>query len=91
MAALSEQTVNSAKRAARGLLRRAALASGMQTELNRVHARVAELEREVQESRRLQQRVAELTDVIAEILVPAANRDEDKLKAALKEYEHASF
>lgn len=48
--------------------------------------RVAALEAEVQESRALNVRVAELTDLVTELLVPLAQRDEDKLAATLAKY-----
>ena len=43
--------------------------------------RVAELEAEVQEARRLNRRVAELLDIVEELLVPLTLRDEEKVKA----------
>ena len=45
--------------------------------------RVTELEAEVQESRRLNRRVAELLDIVEELLVPLTLRDEEKVKAFL--------
>jgi hypothetical protein len=45
--------------------------------------RVAELEAEVQEARRLNRRVAELLDIVEELLVPLTLRDEEKVKAFL--------
>ncbi len=48
--------------------------------------RVEELESEVQENRRLNRRLAELTDVVQELLVPIAQRDEDKLRERLEKY-----
>jgi hypothetical protein len=45
--------------------------------------RVAELEAEVQEARRLNRRVAELLDIVEELLVPLSLRDEEKVKAYL--------
>lgn len=45
--------------------------------------RVAELEAEVQESRRLNRRLAELLDIVEELLVPLAERDEAKVRAFL--------
>ena len=53
--------------------------------------RVAELESEVQECRQLNLRLAELTDVVQELLVPLAQRDETRLAAAverLDKYSH---
>lgn len=53
--------------------------------------RIAELERKVQEGRRLNQRLAEFTDVVAEILVPVADRDDTKLAVRLAAYNRASL
>ena len=52
-------------------------------EIDRLRGRVEELEAEVQETRRLNRRVAELLDVVEELLVPVALRDEEKVKAYL--------
>jgi hypothetical protein len=54
-------------------------------------ARLKQLEQDVHETRRLHQRVAELTDVVAEILVPAADRDDDRIRAVLARYHQSSF
>jgi len=48
--------------------------------------RVAVLEDEVQECRQLNLRLAELTDVVQELLLPVAQRDEEKIGAALEKY-----
>ena len=48
--------------------------------------RVAALEAEVQECRQLSLRVAELTDIVTDLLVPLARADEDELKATLAKY-----
>lgn len=53
--------------------------------------RLKQLEQDVHEARRLHQRVAELTDVVAEILVPAADRDDERLRAVLAKYNRTSF
>ncbi|OLF04744.1 hypothetical protein BLA60_39675 [Actinophytocola xinjiangensis] len=65
--------------------------TGLLDELNRLRARVAELEVEVQETRRLHQRLAELTDVVTEVLVPAADREDEKIKKILASYNRESF
>ena len=44
------------------------------------------LEAEVQENRRLNRRIAELTDVVAELLVPLADRDEERVQEVLAAY-----
>ena len=51
-----------------------------------VRARLAALEAEVQENRRLNRRIAELTDVVAELLVPLAERDEERVQEVLSAY-----
>lgn len=55
-------------------------------DVGQLRQRVAALEAEVQETRRLNRRVAELTDVMEEVLVPAANRDDERLQHALRSY-----
>jgi len=49
-------------------------------------ARVTVLEAEVQECRQLNIRLAELCDVVSELLLPAADRDEAALAEALERY-----
>ncbi len=48
--------------------------------------RVSALEDDVKEARRLHRRLAELTDVVEELLVPIAQRDEARLQDALDRY-----
>jgi hypothetical protein len=55
-----------------------------------LHARLAALEDEVQESRQLNRRIAELTDVVAELLVLVDDRDEERVREVLAQY-RASF
>lgn len=55
-------------------------------EVGSLRRRVAELESEIQETRRLHRRVAEITDVVEEVLIPAANRDDQRLREALEKY-----
>jgi hypothetical protein len=45
--------------------------------------RVANLEDAVTENRRLNQRLADVVDVVTELLVPAMDRDDARVKAAL--------
>jgi hypothetical protein len=52
--------------------------------------RVAELEDEVQECRQLNLRLAELTDVVQELLLPLALRDEARLAQAVERFEKYS-
>lgn len=48
--------------------------------------RVQELEGEVQECRQVNLRLAELTDVVAELLLPVAQRDEARVDEVLRRY-----
>ena len=54
-----------------------------------LYRRVVALEKEVQETRRLNQRLSDVLDVITEILVPAVDRDEEQVRAALARLEAA--
>ena len=49
-------------------------------------ARVGVLEAEIQECRQLNVRLAELCDVVTELLLPAADRDEAALAEVLERY-----
>ncbi|WP_245156076.1 DUF6752 domain-containing protein [Nocardioides sp. 503] len=51
-----------------------------------VFSRLSALEAEVQENRQLNRRIAELTDVVAELLLPVADRDEERVRQALADY-----
>jgi hypothetical protein len=48
--------------------------------------RVSELEAEVQENRQLHSRLAELTDIVQELLLPIARRDEEQIEETLRRY-----
>lgn len=48
--------------------------------------RVEVLEQEVQEGRQLNRQVAEMLDVMGEVLLPAEQRDEERLHALLARY-----
>ena len=48
--------------------------------------RLAELEEEIQECRQVNLRLAELCDVMMELLLPVADRDEDEVQAILARY-----
>jgi hypothetical protein len=48
--------------------------------------RLSALEAEMQENRQLHRRVAELTDVVAELLLPIADRDDDRVAELLAAY-----
>ena len=49
-------------------------------EVAALRRRVGELESEMQQARRLNRRLAELTDIVQELLVPLAERDESKVR-----------
>ncbi|MEI5675310.1 MULTISPECIES: DUF6752 domain-containing protein [unclassified Nocardioides] len=51
-----------------------------------VRARLAALEAEAQENRQLNRRIAELTDVVTELLIPLSERDEERVAEVLKAY-----
>ena len=51
-----------------------------------VRGRLRALEDEVQELRQLNRRIAELTDVVAELLIPIQDRDEDRVQEVLARY-----
>lgn len=51
-----------------------------------VDARLSALEEEAQEARQLQRRVAELTDVVTELLIPIHLRDEARVEEVLERY-----
>jgi Domain of unknown function (DUF6752) len=49
----------------------------------RLAARVRALEEATEENRQLSQRLADVVDVVTEVLVPAADRDDARLREAL--------
>ena len=48
--------------------------------------RVADLEADVLELRRHNLRLAEIVDVVTELLVPMSSRDQDKIEAAIEKF-----
>ena len=58
----------------------------MTERLEAIEQRVASLEREVQENRALNRRLAELIDVVAELLLPMSQRDEERVAELLDRY-----
>ena len=58
---------------------------GMSTAID-LRRRVKLLEDEVQECRAMNLRLAELTDIVTELLLPVAQRDEAKLEELLERY-----
>jgi prefoldin subunit 5 len=59
---------------------------GLPEEMQRLHQRIDALEEQVREGRRHQQRLAELTDVVQELLLPIAQRDQDRIDEVLATY-----
>jgi hypothetical protein len=49
-------------------------------------ARIEALEQEVQENRALNRRIAELTDVVTELLMPLQDQDQAKVSEILAKY-----
>jgi hypothetical protein len=66
-------------------LRPKQLAEGYQN-LVGLRARLAEMEEEIQECRQVNLRLAELCDVMMELLLPVADRDEAEVQAILARY-----
>ena len=64
---------------------------GLLRKVRTLPQRIRDLEAEVQENRRLNRRIAELTDVVAELLVPIADRDEAKVQELLASYRSATL
>lgn len=58
----------------------------LRQQVRELRGEVERLDEELQEARRLNRRVAELTDVVEEVLLPAADRDDDRLRRALDGY-----
>lgn len=72
------------KRVAQGFQR---VRRGVQRDsVGELRGRIEVLEAEVQECRQLNLRLAELTDVVEELLLPVAQRDDQKVAALLEKY-----
>jgi len=63
-----------------------AAGGGLLTELL---TRIDQLELAVQENRNLNLRVAELVDLVQELLLPVASQDKDKIDAALAKFQRS--
>lgn len=57
--------------------------------MRRLEQRVADLEADMTEMRRQHLRLAELADVVQELLVPLSSRDETAVQDALERYRNA--
>jgi hypothetical protein len=58
----------------------------LEARVARLTNRITELEAEMQENRQLHVRVAELTDVVQELLLPLSQRDNERIEAVLTRY-----
>ena len=58
-----------------------------QKDIEALRRRMAVVEQELQEARQLNKRLAEIVDVVAEVLLPAEQRDEERLRAILAKYD----
>ncbi len=56
---------------------------GTRAEVARLRKEVDQLQDAVEEYRRLNERLSDVLDIVEEILVPAVDRDEEKLRALL--------
>jgi len=54
-----------------------------------LYARIDELEGAVEENRNLNLRVAELVDLVQELLIPVASQDRDRIDAALAKFQRS--
>jgi uncharacterized protein YhaN len=54
--------------------------------VSRLEQRVADLEADLAEVRRHHLRLAELTDIVQELLVPMASRDEERIAEAIEHF-----
>ena len=55
----------------------------------KLEAEVAELTSSIEENRRLNERLSDVLDVITELLVPAVDRDDERLQQALASLQKA--
>lgn len=62
---------------------------GLRSDVQRLEQRVADLEADLAEMRRHNLRLAELADVVAELLVPMANRDEAAVQQAIERFQES--
>ncbi|MCW2781713.1 MAG: hypothetical protein JWR35_2162 [Marmoricola sp.] len=83
---LRERVKSGARRAAENTA-----ATYVNKRMDKMAERIAELEAEVQRGRVLQRRVAELDDLVCELLVPTAGQSDDILVKAIKKYRKDSL
>lgn len=81
---MKQRLRNKGKQAVQNLGR---VRAGLRAEgLDALKGRLDELEDEVQECRQLNLRLAELTDVVQELLLPISQRDEEKVSELMERY-----
>ncbi|RYI99208.1 MAG: hypothetical protein EON52_26410 [Actinomycetales bacterium] len=62
---------------------------GLRSDVQRLEQKVADLEADLAEMRRHNLRLAELADVVQELLVPMANRDEAAMQRAIERFQES--
>ena len=62
---------------------------GLRSDVQRLEQRVADLEADLAELRRHNLRLAELADVVQELLVPMASRDEAAVQRAIERFQES--
>ena len=62
---------------------------GLRSDVQRLEQKVADLEADLAEMRRHNLRLAELADVVQELLVPMANRDEAAVQQAIERFQES--
>ncbi len=62
---------------------------GLRSDVQRLEQKVADLEADLAEMRRHNLRLAELADVVQELLVPMANRDEAAVQQAIARFQES--
>lgn len=73
-------------RTAGSQLARRASPAGVRSRSGNLSQRVARLEEQLAQERRLQRRVAELTDLVLHALLPADQRDDDEIRRRLESF-----
>ena len=83
---MNDTTRGRGRRTVRRLSQRMTPGAATKEEVDALRRRLDEAEKEIQEARRLNRRLAELTDVVQELLVPIAQRDEEKVRKYLDQH-----
>ena len=86
-AAPRQEPVEDVQQGLRGRVRRL----GATVVLDQLRRRIGVLEAKVQEERRLHQRVAELEDLVAELLLPAEGKGDEVVRRAIHRYRRGSL